>query len=128
MYNLNTVEGKEARIKEIEHLVSKVMTTPGNYINYLEATAIVNYLNEIKKDLERQIRESYKKDNIKKLSKEEIDTLNIMIRETLDEYYRLHDADNFFRIDEILKVCNKQKLTVREIPALVEMTNVIVMG
>lgn len=54
--------------------------------------------------------------------------LNKMIRETLDDYYRHHDAENFFRIDDILKFCVKQEFTKDDVPALIEMRNVIVMG
>lgn len=57
-----------------------------------------------------------------------LNELNTMIRETLDNYYRCHDAESFFTIDSLLRLCNKNDLTVDEVPALIEMQNVIVMG
>lgn len=54
--------------------------------------------------------------------------LNQMIRETIDNYYRNHDAESFFRIDSLLSFCMKNELTVEQVPALIEMKNVIVMG
>lgn len=65
---------------------------------------------------------------MRKFSKEDLDKLNKMIREVLDNYYKKHDADNFFRIDQILQVCRKCEFTTEEVPALIEMQNVIVIG
>lgn len=57
-----------------------------------------------------------------------IDMCNKYAREILDSYYKTHTADDFFRIDQILKVCRKNELTVDEVPTLIEMQNVLVMG
>ena len=54
--------------------------------------------------------------------------LNQMIRENLDNYYRNRDAGSFFTIDSLLSLCRKHNLTVTDVPALIEMQNVIVMG
>ena len=55
MYDLNTREGKEARISELTRLSQLVLSVPGNIISYSDATAIFHYLLDIKKDLEKQI-------------------------------------------------------------------------
>ena len=60
--------------------------------------------------------------------KESFDKLNKMIKEIINDYYKYHDADNFFRIDQILQVCRKQGWTQEQIPQLIEMQNIIVMG
>lgn len=57
-----------------------------------------------------------------------LEELNKMIRETLDNYYRQHDAENFFQIDSLLNLCRRSNLTSNEVPALIEMQNVIIMG
>lgn len=61
-------------------------------------------------------------------SKEKFDKLNKMIKEIINDYYANHDADNFFRIDQILRVCRDQGWTKEQIPQLIEMQNIIVMG
>ena len=60
--------------------------------------------------------------------KESFDKLNKMIKEIINDYYMHHDADNFFRIDQILQVCRSQGWTQEQIPQLIEMQNIIVMG
>lgn len=64
---------------------------------------------------------NYKDSNFLKKFNEQID-------EAITNYYRFHDADNFFAIDEYLRVCTKQGLTINEVPRLIEMKNIIVMG
>lgn len=63
-----------------------------------------------------------------KMTQETLDRINKDIRATLDRYYRLHDAESFFKIDRILNMCRVQNLTEDEVPAMIEMQNVIVMG
>lgn len=53
---------------------------------------------------------------------------NHMSREILDSYYKTRSADDFFRIDQMLRVCREQHLTKDMVPTLIEMQNVIVMG
>ena len=55
MYNYNTVEGKMAHIEQIKKLVSLIGEIPGNYLSYLDARAISQYLIDIQHDLEHQI-------------------------------------------------------------------------
>lgn len=62
------------------------------------------------------------------MTKETLDKINKDIRDTLDHYYKNHDADSFFHIVSILDMCSSQELTKDEIPALIEMKNVIIMG
>ena len=62
------------------------------------------------------------------MTKETLDKINSHIRETLDHYYKDHDTDSFFHIVDLLDMCKSQEFTKEEIPALIEMTNVIVMG
>lgn len=57
-----------------------------------------------------------------------IDMCNKYAREIINSYYQTHTADDFFRIDQILRVCQKQGLTKEEVPTLIEMQNIIVMG
>lgn len=57
-----------------------------------------------------------------------MEKFNKMSREILDSYYKTRSADDFFRIDAMLQVCRKQGLTKEEVPTLIEMQNVIVMG
>ena len=66
--------------------------------------------------------------NPSEFGKESFDKLNKMIKEIINDYYMYHDADNFFRIDQILQVCRKQGWTVEQVPQLIEMQNIIVMG
>lgn len=60
--------------------------------------------------------------------KESFDKLNQMIKEIINDYYVHHDADKFFRIDQILQVCRSQGWTQEQIPQLNEMQNIIVIG
>lgn len=53
---------------------------------------------------------------------------NEMSRKVLDSYYATRSADDFFKIDSMLETCRKYKLTPLEVPTLIEMQNVIVMG
>lgn len=66
--------------------------------------------------------------NPSEFGKESFDKLNKMIKEIINDYYKYHDADNFFRIDQILQVCRSQGWTQEQIPQLIEMQNIIVMG
>ena len=66
--------------------------------------------------------------NPSEFGKESFDKLNKMIKEIINDYYMNHDADNFFRIDQILQVCRSQGWTQEQIPQLIEMQNIIVMG
>lgn len=66
--------------------------------------------------------------NPSEFGKESFDKLNKMIKEIINDYYKYHDADNFFRIDQILQVCRKQGWTQEQIPQLIEMQNIIVIG
>lgn len=59
---------------------------------------------------------------------ESLARINSHIRETLDNFYKNHDADSFFEIVGIYNMCRDHELTQDEIPALIEMQNVIVMG
>ena len=54
--------------------------------------------------------------------------INHLIRETLDNYYAHQDAESFFKLVGYLDTCKEHKLTENEIPALIEMQNVILMG
>lgn len=62
------------------------------------------------------------------ITQEIIDKINKYSREFLDDYYKYHKADDFFAIDQILRVCHKQGLTKEQVPTLIEMQNVIVLG
>ena len=66
--------------------------------------------------------------NPSEFGKESFDKLNKMIKEIINDYYVYHDADNFFRIDQILQVCRSQGWTQEQIPQLIEMQNIIVIG
>ena len=66
--------------------------------------------------------------NPSEFGQKSFDKLNKMIKEIINDYYMNHDADNFFRIDQILKVCRNQEWTQEQIPQLIEMQNIIVMG
>ena len=66
--------------------------------------------------------------NPSEFGKESFDKLNKMIKEIINDYYKYHDADNFFRIDQILQVCRSQGWTQEQIPQLIEMQNIIVLG
>lgn len=66
--------------------------------------------------------------NPSEFGKESFDKLNKMIKEIINDYYMYHDADNFFRIDQIFQVCRSQGWTEEQIPQLIEMQNIIVMG
>ena len=66
--------------------------------------------------------------NPAQFGKESFDKLNKMIKEIINDYYANRDADNFFRIDQILQVCKSQGWTKDQIPQLIEMQNIIVMG
>ena len=46
--------------------------------------------------------------NPSEFGQKSFDKLNKMIKEIINDYYMNHDADNFFRIDQILKVCRSQ--------------------
>lgn len=66
MYNYNTVDGKLDRINHLKDLISKIGEIPGNHLSYLDARAISQYLIDIQKDLEKQIKVS--KDHLVKES------------------------------------------------------------
>ena len=66
--------------------------------------------------------------NPQEFGKASFDKLNKMIKEIINDYYMYHDADNFFRIDQILQVCRSQGWPQEQIPQLIEMQNIIVMG
>lgn len=66
--------------------------------------------------------------NPSEFGKESFDKLNKMIKETINDYYAKHEADDFFRIDQILQICRAQGWTQKQIPQLIEMQNIIVMG
>ena len=66
--------------------------------------------------------------NPSEFGKESFDKLNKMIKEIINDHYLYHDADNFFRIDQILQVCRSQGWTQEQIPQLIEMQNIIVIG
>lgn len=53
---------------------------------------------------------------------------NERVKETVDNYYKNRDAESFFTIDAMLNACKKQGLTVEQVPQLIEMQNIIVMG
>lgn len=55
MYNYNSVEGKLDRIEELKRYVRLIGEVPGNYIGYLDACGISQYLIDIMKDLESQV-------------------------------------------------------------------------
>ena len=54
MYNLNTDEGKKQRIEGIKVLVSKL--SKREKLELDEEVKIIEYLNEIKRDLEWQLK------------------------------------------------------------------------
>lgn len=56
MYNLNTREGKEARIEDIKSLIAKLGSVPGNILSYDEVHRIQEYLVECKADLSKQLK------------------------------------------------------------------------
>lgn len=56
------------------------------------------------------------------------DKFNGMIKETISDYYKYHDADNFSRIDDMLKVCRNYGFTKEQVPQLIEMQNIILIG
>ena len=66
--------------------------------------------------------------NPSEFGQKSFDKLNKMIKEIINDYYTYHDADNFFRIDQILQVCRSQGWTQEQIPQLIEMHNIIVIG
>ena len=66
--------------------------------------------------------------NPEKFGKESFDKLNQMIKKIIHDYYMYHDAENFFRIDQILQVCRTQGWTREQIPQLIEMQNIILLG
>ncbi len=66
--------------------------------------------------------------NPSEFGQKSFDKLNKMIKEIINDYYMNHDADNFFRIDQILQVCRSQGWTQEQIPQLIEMQNIIVIG
>ena len=63
-----------------------------------------------------------------KLNVTTYEVINGLIRETLDHYYAHRDAESFFKLDGYLRACMESGLTREQIPALIEMKNVIVMG
>lgn len=66
--------------------------------------------------------------NPNEFGKKSFEKLNQMIREIINNYYDHPNADDFFRIDQILQVCRTYGWTQEQIPQLVEMQNIIVMG
>lgn len=57
-----------------------------------------------------------------------VEIINEVVGKALDMYYQKRDADSFFALVEYNKMCNEMKLTREDIPRLIEMKNVIVMG
>jgi len=63
-----------------------------------------------------------------KMTQETLDKINQKIRETINHFYRNYDAESFFTIVDLLNACKADGLTKDEIPAMIEMQNIIVMG
>ena len=63
-----------------------------------------------------------------KLTQETLDKINQTIKDTINNFYHQHDPDNFFKIVGIVEFCRSEGLTKDEIPQLIEMKNIIVMG
>lgn len=66
--------------------------------------------------------------NPAQFGKESFDKLNKMIKEIINDYYANRDAEQFFQIVSILEACKINEWTIEEIPQLIEMQNIIVMG
>ena len=66
--------------------------------------------------------------NPAQFGKESFEKLNKMIKEIINDYYANHDAEQFFQIVSILEACKINEWTIEEIPQLIEMQNIIVMG
>lgn len=66
--------------------------------------------------------------NPDQFGKESFDKLNTMIKEIINDYYVNHEADRFFQIVSILEACRTNGWTTEQIPQLVEMQNIIMMG
>ena len=56
------------------------------------------------------------------------DKFNGMIKKTISDYYKYQDADNFFHIDDMLNVCRNYGFTKEQVPQLIEMQNIILIG
>lgn len=56
------------------------------------------------------------------------DKFNSWVKEFIDRYYKYHEAVDFFRIVELHKVCKEQGFTEEQVPQMIEMQNIIVMG
>lgn len=67
-------------------------------------------------------------EHIAQIGEESFNNLNKTIRQLLDKYYRYRDADTFFQIDQLLQICRSQGWTQEQIPLLIEMQNIIVLG
>ena len=65
---------------------------------------------------------------VSKLTQETLDKINQDIKDTISNFYRNHDAESFFRIVDISNFCQSEGFTRDEIPQLIEMKNIIVMG
>lgn len=63
-----------------------------------------------------------------KLTQETLDRVNLIIAETIENFYNNRDADSFFKLVGILEFCKSEEFTRDEIPQLIEMQNIIVMG
>ena len=57
-----------------------------------------------------------------------LDKFNKDVRNTIDRFYLTRNADSFFTLCDMVNFCKEQGLTQEEVPALIEMTNIIVMG
>lgn len=60
MYDLNTLEEKKNRIEHLKDLRILVGSIPANMMSYFDARAIGMYLDDIRHDLEAQVRKEEK--------------------------------------------------------------------
>ena len=60
MYNYNTLEAKIRRVENIRKLRAKIACIPGKYLSYAEARDLGQYLEDIEKDLDDQIKKQQK--------------------------------------------------------------------
>ena len=53
---------------------------------------------------------------------------NQAVEDNITEYYKYHDTKSFFNIDALLRVCRDSNLTENEVPRIVELQNIVVLG
>ena len=62
------------------------------------------------------------------MNQKQLSNLNCMINEAIENFRKDYNGENFFRIVDLLDYCRSKGLTKEEVPQMILMQNIVVMG